>query len=670
MAELKAFDATKAGVRGLVDSGVKEVPRIFHAPPHFMDNGPAFSPDDPNFKFPIIDLAMVHDPIKRKETVDQIRNAAESWGFFLIVNHGVPDKIQKEMKTGIKEFFELDVEQKKRFYDLQQTKKVMYSSNPDMYSTPVCMWSDLMLAHVTPEFPKPEEIPESCIEILPKYTAEMTKIGDLLFQLLSEGLGLETNHLKDMGCLETIGYAFHYYAPCPQPELTLGCVHHTDIDFITVISQDQVGGLQVLRHNSWIDVPCMPEAMVVNVGDMLQLISNDRYVSSLHRVIAKKVGPRISNATYFGHATSKSTRLYGPIKELLSENNPPIYKEITIQDFFAASYKKGIDGTSVLPRLKHPDYILPTIDLAAVHDPAKRKQTVEEIRDASESWGFFQIINHGVPEKIQKEMMARSHEFFEQDVEKKNKYLGTDLTKKVVYSSNFDLYTSLSASWKDAIIYHMTPDPPGPEELPECFKESVPEYTAEMIKLGELLFQLLSEALGLDKNHLKNIDCLEGLGLGCHYYPPCPQPELAIGAVQHCDICLLTIILQDQIGGLQVFRRGSWIDVPFVPGAMVVNIGDLLQLISNDRFTSALHRVKSKKTGPRISIPAFFGHGTTKSTRKYGPIKEMLSDNDPPKYKETTIRDFFLKSYKKGANEFSILPQLKIDNSAAAAASV
>ncbi|CAN1796079.1 1-aminocyclopropane-1-carboxylate oxidase homolog 1 [Linum perenne] len=272
-----------------------------------------------------------------------------------------------------------------------------------------------------------------------------------------------------------------------------------------------------------------------------------------------------------------------------------------------------------------PDYILPTIDLAAVHDPVKRKQIVEEIRDASESWGFFQIVNHGVPEKIQEEMMARSHDFFEQDVEEKKKFMGTDLTKK---------------------------------------------YTAEMIKLGELLFQLLSEALGLDKNHLKEIDCLEGLGLGCHYYPPCPQPELAIGAVQHADICLLTIILQDQIGGLQVLRRGSWIDVPFVPGAMVVNIGDLLQLISNDRFTSALHRVKSKKTGPRISIPAFFGHGTTKSARKYGPIKEMLSDNDPPKYKETTIRDFFLKSYKKGANEFSILPQLKIDNSAAAAAAV
>ncbi|CAN1312120.1 1-aminocyclopropane-1-carboxylate oxidase homolog 1 [Linum perenne] len=254
---------------------------------------------------------MVHDPVKRKETVDQIRNAAESWGFFLIVNHGVPKNIQDEMKAGVHGFFDLDLEQKKEFYDR---------------------------------------------EIVPKYTSEMNKLGDLLFQLLSEGLGLESNHLKDMGCPEAVGYAFHYYPPCPQPELALGCVHHTDIDFLTVILQDQVGGLQVLRHNSWIDVPCLPEAMVVNIGDMLQLISNDKFISALHRVRAKNAGPRLSIATFFGHATSKGsskfTRLYGPIKELVSEKNPPKYKEITIRDFYRASYEKGVDGTSILPRLK------------------------------------------------------------------------------------------------------------------------------------------------------------------------------------------------------------------------------------------------------------------------------------------------------------------------------
>ncbi|CAN1151792.1 1-aminocyclopropane-1-carboxylate oxidase homolog 1 [Linum perenne] len=296
MAELKSFDESKAGVKGLVDSGIKEIPRIFHAPPHFLKDGSPFSPDDPNFKFPIIDLAMVHDPIKRKETVDQIRN----------------------------EFFELDLEEKKEFYDREQTKKVMYSSNPDMYATPVCSWGDMMITHVTPEPPEPEDLPECCMEIVPKYTSEMNKLGDLLFELLSEGLGLESNHLKDIGCPDIVGFVLHYYPPCPQPELAVACVHHTDIDFLTVIVQDEVRGLQVLHHNSWIDVS----------------------------VKAQKVGPRVSNATFFGHGSSKFTRLYGPIKELVSEKNPPKYKEITIRDFYRASYEKGVDGTSILPRLK------------------------------------------------------------------------------------------------------------------------------------------------------------------------------------------------------------------------------------------------------------------------------------------------------------------------------
>ncbi|CAN1151735.1 1-aminocyclopropane-1-carboxylate oxidase homolog 1 [Linum perenne] len=310
-----------------------------------------------------------------------------------------------------------------------------------------------------------------------------------------------------------------------------------------------------------------------------------------------------------------------------------------------------------------PDYILPTIDLAAVHDPVKRKKTVEEIRDASESWGFFQIVNHGVPEKIQEEMMARTQEFFEQDVEEKKKYMGDDMTKKVVYSSNFDLYKSVCASWKDIIIYNLTPDPVQPEEFPECFRESVPEYAAEMMKLGDLLFQLLSEALGLESNYLKEIDCVEAMGYAYHYYPPCPQPELALGCVHHTDIDFLTVILQDQVGGLQVLRHNSWIDVPYVPGALVVNIGDMLQLISNDKFISALHRVRAKNAGPRISIATFFGHGSTKSTRLYGPIKELVSEKDPPKYKEITIRDFFLASYEKGVDGTSVLPRLKLDNS-------
>ncbi|CAN1796125.1 1-aminocyclopropane-1-carboxylate oxidase homolog 1 [Linum perenne] len=443
-----------------------------------------------------------------------------------------------------------------------------------------------------------------------------------------------------------MGYAYHYYPPCPQPELALGCVHHTDIDFLTVILQDQVGGLQVLRHNSWIDVPYVPGALV--------LISNDKFISALHRVRAKNAGPRISIATFFGHGSTKSTRLYGPIKELVSEKDPPKYKEITIRDFFLASYEKGVDGTSVLPRLKHqerkkqtqreykkmvattvaaegydrmaelkafdeskagvkglvdsgiteipkifhapqrfldkgspfspedPDYIFPIIDLSMVHDPTKRKQTVAQIRNAAKSWGFFLIVNHGVPKKIQDEMTTGIQEFFEQDVEQKKEFYNKEsIAKKVVYSSNPDMYTIPVCSWTDLMLTHVTPEAPKPEELPEPCKEIVPIYTSEMNKLGELLFELLSEGLGLESGRLKDMGCLEAVGFALHYYPACPQPELAIGFVEHTDIDFLTVILQDEIGGLQVKHHNSWIDVPCLPGAMVVNIGDMLQVIIN-----------------------------------------------------------------------------------------
>ncbi|CAN1796129.1 1-aminocyclopropane-1-carboxylate oxidase homolog 1 [Linum perenne] len=224
MAELKSFDESKAGVKGLADSGIK-------APPQFLESGTPYSPNDPNFIFPVIDLAGVHqDPVKRKQMVEKIRDASGSWGFFQIVNHGVPKNIQEDMTSGVRNFFDLDLEQKKDYY---------------------------------------------ARDIVPKYSAEMARVGDLLFQLLSEALGLESNYLKEIDCVEAMGYAYHYYPPCPQPELALGCVHHTDIDFLTVILQDQVGGLQVLRHNSWIDVPYVPGALVVNIGDMLQCTESE-----------------------------------------------------------------------------------------------------------------------------------------------------------------------------------------------------------------------------------------------------------------------------------------------------------------------------------------------------------------------------------------------------------
>ncbi|CAK9160080.1 unnamed protein product [Ilex paraguariensis] len=100
-----------------------------------------------------------------------------------------------------------------------------------------------------------------------------------------------------------------------------------------------------------------------------------------------------------------------------------------------------------------------------------------------------------------------------------------------------------------------------------------------MKRLGTTLFGLLSEALELKPDHLIGMDCAKGHAILCNYYPACPDPDLTMGTSKHSDPDFLTIPLQDDIGGIQVLHRMQWVNVPPVSGALVINVGDLLQVV-------------------------------------------------------------------------------------------
>uniref|UniRef100_A0A2P2KGB9 Uncharacterized protein MANES_15G038700 n=1 Tax=Rhizophora mucronata TaxID=61149 RepID=A0A2P2KGB9_RHIMU len=160
--ELKAFDDTRAGVKGLADAGITKIPPFFHQPSDDSDRN-SLPADDAKFVFPIIDLEGIDKgPAQRKEIVEKVRNASENWGFFEVVNHGIPESVLEDMKDGVRRFHEQEVEVKKEFHSRDFQRKVVYNSNFDLYTAPAANWRDTIFFHLSPSPPQPEEFPPAC----------------------------------------------------------------------------------------------------------------------------------------------------------------------------------------------------------------------------------------------------------------------------------------------------------------------------------------------------------------------------------------------------------------------------------------------------------------------------------------------------------------------------
>lgn len=344
--EVKEFEETKAGVKGLVDSGIERLPRFLIHPPESLPN---FSAPITCFRVPVIDFEG-YESSRRTEIINEIRQASETWGFFQMVNHGVPTSLMDNLLKVIREFHEQPREVKKEWYSRDNKTRVRYFCNGDLFVSKAANWRDTLLFDFQDGPLNPEAFPLVCRETVSQYIEHMRELRERVSGLLSEALGLRTDRLGTLECMKSESMVCHYYPACPEPDLTFGTTKHSDPSSLTFLLQDNIGGLQVLHRDQWVDINPVHGALVANIGDLMQLITNDKFKSGEHRVLAGRVGPRVSAACLL--YPREKHRAYGPLEEFKSAIHPPFYRETTISEYLAFYRSKGLDSKKALPHFR------------------------------------------------------------------------------------------------------------------------------------------------------------------------------------------------------------------------------------------------------------------------------------------------------------------------------
>lgn len=273
---------------------------------------------------------------------------------------------------------------------------------------------------------------------------------------------------------------------------------------------------------------------------------------------------------------------------------------------------------------------IPLIDFGPFRsgDAAARRQVALKIGEACRNIGFFYVTNHGIPEALIQRTLGEAKRFFALPAERKAEIA---IEKSPCHRGWFQLggenldpaKQKAAGDLKEGIKIgrDLAPDHPlvkaglplhGPDQWPSGlpgWKETMLECYGALSGLGRAILSAFALALDLPETYFDKWLTGPMATLGPLHYPPQSGriTEARLGAGAHTDFGCLTILWQDDAGGLQVKNlAGTWIDAPPIAGSFVVNVGDMMARWSNDLFTSTYHRVINTSGRDRYSMPFFF----------------------------------------------------------------
>ncbi|KAI9738591.1 MAG: hypothetical protein M1834_008095 [Cirrosporium novae-zelandiae] len=330
--------------------------------------------------------------------------------------------------------------------------------------------------------------------------------------------------------------------------------------------------------------------------------------------------------------------------------------------------------SKAIPRECLPDEI-PVIDLSPIYsDFAARRKLATQIKNAAQNTGFFYIKSHGIDEQIIEKALAQAKCFFHQPDEMKERVTKSKSKYYNGWSPRRSGHVSVSesADYREGFSFRYAPqyDPEtkdlnaipievqpyirgeefvweGTSYLPN-FKNDLIAYWQSCLKLARRLIQIFALCLDLPENYLDSVTTYPGSDGVFNYYPAMTPEELNtsndVGLGSHTDLQCFTLLWQDMLGGLQVLnKQGEWIKASPIEGTFVVNIGDYLQRLSNDRFVSTVHRVYNHSTIDRYSMPFFFGFNFNETC---GVLPTCVDENNPPKYEPISCGEWTQLRFK------------------------
>ncbi len=607
-------------------------------------------------EIPVVDIGLLEGSGRdRRRLGDDLREACESVGFFYVANHGVAAEATASIFSQAHRFFGLPMEERRA---LAITRSPVYRgylavgerganlNRPADILESLNLGRDLGPDHPDVEAGTPLHGPNQWPTSLPGFREQVTAyqqtmlgLADRILQALALALDVPFAWLQPQFSPPLTQMRLLHYAPQP-PEIDnmTGARPHQDTSFFTILLQDDVGGLEIqARNGEWLAAPPRPDMFVVNAGEFLELATSGCFCSALHRVVNRTSRQRFSVPFFVSPGYST---ILSPLPQFASRRAPAISSpsiSATRWPPFSAACGRALlqaplrgrkektwtrSPAALSSSARSRFWTLPTPSAAQPSGPGCSATWTRPARGSASSTSRItacrprrsttssgrHTVSSLCPKPSAKPSASPTHPgtggYLPTGAPGANKVTRNNLLEA------FNLARELGPEHSDVVALKPLHGPnqwPAEQSLPG-FRKAVLAYYGLMEDLSRRVLTVLCGAMDIAPQSLLPEFDNQLAQLRLLYYPAQPvQDDPLLGVRAHHDTSFLTMLVQDDAGGLEVQdRSGEWLVVPPRPDMFVVNVGSYLECLSSGVYTAAKHRVVNRSGRRRYSIPFFF----------------------------------------------------------------